>query len=152
NFGGPRVNRGLLDAPIPAQQLGLNARDLEEAAKELRKQAQEEGNRRQDRQAFADNNDVFNYAGALDQARDLVLMPEEKSKGLNKGMARSGQNEGPSVTYALNAKLSVPSRAEEQVVEVARIELAPEYFYKAVPILTPHVYRQAQLANKSKYV
>ena len=30
--------------------------------------------------------------------------------------------------------------------------MAPEYFYKAVPVLTPHVYRQANLTNKSKYV
>ena len=30
--------------------------------------------------------------------------------------------------------------------------MTPEYFYKAVPVLTPHVYRQANLTNKSKYV
>jgi uncharacterized protein (TIGR02231 family) len=39
-----------------------------------------------------------------------------------------------------------------QVIEVTRLELEPVYFYKAVPVLTPHVYRQAQLVNKSKYV
>src|SRR5207237_3916147 len=33
-----------------------------------------------------------------------------------------------------------------------RIELAPDYFYKAVPILTQHVYRQADLTNKSEYI
>ena len=56
------------------------------------------------------------------------------------------------MTYHLNSKLSVPSRSEEQVIEVARLELAPDYFYKAVPVLTPHVYRLANLTNKSQFV
>ena len=30
--------------------------------------------------------------------------------------------------------------------------MAPEYYYKAVPVLTPHVYRLADLINKSNYV
>ena len=35
---------------------------------------------------------------------------------------------------------------------VARLELAPKFYYKAVPVLNPHVYRLADLTNKSKYV
>ena len=46
----------------------------------------------------------------------------------------------------------MPSRNDEQVIEVARLELQPEYYYKAVPVLTTHVYRLADLTNKSKYV
>jgi uncharacterized protein (TIGR02231 family) len=46
----------------------------------------------------------------------------------------------------------LPSRNDEQTLEVARVELAPDYFYKAVPVLTPHVYRQASLTNKSDFV
>src|SRR5262249_56012978 len=42
--------------------------------------------------------------------------------------------------------------SEEEVLEVARIELTPEYFYKAVPVLTSHVYRQATMVNKSEFV
>jgi uncharacterized protein (TIGR02231 family) len=38
------------------------------------------------------------------------------------------------------------------MLEVARLELAPEYYYKAVPVLTSHVYRQARLSNKSDFV
>jgi uncharacterized protein (TIGR02231 family) len=70
-----------------------------------------------------------------------------------KGAAgRAVRNEGPSVTYALKAHLTVPSRNDEQVLEVTRIDMAPDYFYKAVPVLTPHVYRQANLTNRSEYV
>jgi uncharacterized protein (TIGR02231 family) len=78
---------------------------------------------------------------------------DEKTKPAGKGMVvRSRPNEGPSVTYHLNARLTVPSRSDEQVIEVARIDMKPDYFYKAVPVLTAHVYRQANLTNASKYV
>src|SRR5205085_4140436 len=85
-------------------------------------------------------------------ARDLTLSLEEKGVASIKGIGRPSKNEGPSVTYHLNARLTVPSRNDEQVIEVARIDMTPEYYYKAVPVLTPHVYRQADLTNKSKYV
>jgi uncharacterized protein (TIGR02231 family) len=38
------------------------------------------------------------------------------------------------------------------VIEVARLDLNPDYYYKAVPVLTRHVYRLANLNNASKYV
>jgi uncharacterized protein (TIGR02231 family) len=63
-----------------------------------------------------------------------------------------GGREGPSVVYHLKSKLTVPSRNDEQLIEVARIELSPDYFYKSVPVLAPHVYRLANLTNKSEYV
>src|SRR5439155_19998460 len=40
----------------------------------------------------------------------------------------------------------------EQVLEVARLELTPEFYYKSVPLLTSHVYRLAELVNKSDHV
>src|SRR5439155_3151787 len=63
-----------------------------------------------------------------------------------------GNREGPSITYHLENRLSIPSRNDEQVLEVTRLDMAPEYYYKAVPVLTTHVYRLAELTNKSKYV
>jgi hypothetical protein len=45
--------------------------------------------------------------------------------------------------------MTVPSRSDEQVLEIAKLELIPEYYYKSVPILTSHVYKLADLTNKS---
>ena len=131
---------------IPNPQGLATAADLENTAKDLRRRAQQEANLK----LPANGTEIWNYAGALDQARDLVLNPEGRVSG--KGKPHSNQNEGPSVTYHLNARLTVPSRNDEQVLEVAKVDMTPEYFYKAVPVLTPHVYRQANLTNKSKYV
>jgi hypothetical protein len=97
---------------------------------------------------------LLNEAAALDATRELLWTSRDdlvlqNFKNPNK---RSGSDEGPSVTCHLPTRLSVPSRHDEQIIEVAKIELAPDYFYKAVPVLTNHVYRQANLTNKSKYV
>ena len=61
-------------------------------------------------------------------------------------------SEGPTVAYHIATPLAVPSRTEEQVLEIARIELPPEFYYKSVPLLTSHVYRLADMVNKSNYV
>jgi hypothetical protein len=61
------------------------------------------------------------------QARDLMVHANERE--LTRGVTRSGKNEGPTVTYHLASKLSVPSRIDEQVVEVTKLDLAPEYCF-----------------------
>lgn len=98
------------------------------------------------------SNEIFNYVGNLEQAKDLVFLGDERQTLADLNKPVDSEREGPSVAYKLETKISIPSRNDEQVLEVARIELPPEYFYKAVPVLTPHVYKQANLANKSKFV
>src|SRR5205807_978004 len=96
-----------------------------------------------------------NEAAAAEQAQDLMKSREELvAEARNpKGINLSGPAaEGPSVTYHLKAKLTVPSRNDEQVIEVAKLKLEPKYYYKAVPVLARHVYRLADLTNTSPYV
>jgi hypothetical protein len=98
--------------------------------------------------------DVFlNDAAALEQTTDLLTAVEEfkKQRDAQRVMRVAG-GEGPSITYELASALSIPSRNDEQVIEIARVEVAPQYYYKAVPVLTSHVYRLADLTNTSKYV
>ncbi len=92
---------------------------------------------------------TLNTAAALEQAKEILALKEEDIKA---GRKPTSPGEGPSVTYHLASRLAIPSRHDEQVIEVARLELAPDYFYKAVPVLTPHVYRLANLTNTSAYV
>ena len=60
--------------------------------------------------------------------------------------------DGPSVTYRPKGAMAVPSRNYEQVLEITRFDLTPRFYYKAVPVLTPHVYRIADLTNTSDHV
>ena len=39
------------------------------------------------------------------------------------------------------------SEGDLERIEVTKLEFEPDYFYKAVPVLSPHVYRQATLVN-----
>ena len=135
---------GQMANPVTAYS---NSGDFGAQAKIMRGQAQIEFNRKQ---SFAANT-LYNEAATLEQTRDL-LQPRDKLEAHNGSRPFAANDEGPTITYHLSGKLSVPSRMDEQVMEVTRIELAPDYYYKAVPVLTPHVYRLAELTNKSQYV
>jgi hypothetical protein len=86
----------------------------------------------------------------LMQSRAEVL--ENLKKGEKGGLSGPAGTDGPSVTYHLPNKLTVPSRNDEQVIEVVKLSLKPKYYYKTVPVLNTHVYRLADLCNKSEFV
>jgi uncharacterized protein (TIGR02231 family) len=106
----------------------------------LRQEAQKEANG-QNHKAVRE---YLNSASALEQSNELLLGADKETP--------APAREGPSVTFHLPTHYSVPSRSDQQLIEVARLDLNPSYFYKAVPVLTPHVYRQANMLNDSGYV
>jgi uncharacterized protein (TIGR02231 family) len=128
-------------------------RGLEQQAQQLKQQAVDNLNKRN----AEEGGRLANEAAALDQLQD-VLSPDDEVKarqreqGGGKAMVANLVGDGPSVTYPIPAKLTLPSRNDEQVLEITRLQLAAEYFYKAVPVLTPHVYRMATMTNKSEVI
>ncbi len=128
--------------------------DLDKAVAGLRKMAKEsygKGEAKGGEQAL-------NSAAALVQNDELMKTREQiqdenrrqdKGKSFEPGL---GAGDGPSVTYILGPRLSVPSRNDEQVVEVAKLKLEPKFYFKAVPVLSRSVYRLADLVNKSELV
>lgn len=139
-----QAGSGVLNSPIPNPDGLANSADLANATRALRSAGQRDYNRRQEKQA----NDFFNYAGALDQAKDLVITQEDKKDG----GGESGERQGPSLSYPLQGEFTISSRSDEQILEVQRLEMKAEHFFKAVPVLTSHVYRQATLVNSSGQV
>lgn len=142
NPGGARGRGGVGAAPLT---LGDENRAR---SQQLRQEAQRDIN-------FSNNlalaNGRFNSAAALEQAEDL-FGATQAVQSLRIAGAGVAQREGPSVTYHLNSKFSLPSRNDEQLLEITRLQITPTYYYKAVPVLTPHVYRLADLMNSSEYV
>src|ERR1051325_2212035 len=116
--------------------------ELEEQIRNLRIKAQKDFNERKPTTGIG----LFNTAAALDQSWELLNPDAAVKRGCALAIL-----EGPSVAYHIATPLAVPSRNDEQVLEIARIELAPDFFYKAVPLLTTHVYRLADILNKSSY-
>jgi Domain of unknown function (DUF4139)/N-terminal domain of unknown function (DUF4140) len=66
--------------------------------------------------------------------------------------ASAVEKDGPSVSFTIAGNLGIPSRRDPQLLEVGRVELPAEYYAKAVPVLTPRVYRLAKLTNTSEFV
>ena len=99
---------------------------------------------------------LLNEAAAIEQNLDLMRSREEvladNAKKKNPVAVGPAGTDGPSVTYHLPNKLTVPSRNDEQDIEVAKLKLAPKYYYKTVPVLNTHVYRLADLVNKSEHI
>ena len=88
----------------------------------------------------------INQTAAVDQAEELRVADGQGSD------AFPAEKDGPSVTFSIAGRLDIPSRRDPQLLEVARVDLAADYYAKAVPVLTPRVYRLAKLTNKSDFV
>lgn len=120
---------------------------------QMRRDAQKELNLNN----FRDGNGGLNSAAALQQTDELFLPPttglDDGRGGFGGGAGGFGRStEGPSVTFHLTSHFSLPSQQDEQLLEISRLQITPKYFYKAIPVLTPHVYRLADLVNSSQYV
>ena len=151
-FGGGRG--GLPTQPAPTGGPGMAAdmptnsaylRGLEQQSQAARARAVDNLNRKQ----FDEANALANSAAAAESTRDLFITREELKE---KPAPVATLVDSPSVTFRLKDKFTLPSRPDDQTVEVSRLELAPKFYYKAVPVLTPQVFRQADLTNTTELV
>ncbi len=62
------------------------------------------------------------------------------------------RQEGLSVTYRLPARTSLPSRSDQQLVQIARLSLPGDFYHLATPVLTSYVYEEASVVNTSELV
>ena len=122
-------------------------KDNEDQSRALRSQAQQKSLEK----SYLEANASINSAAALEQTEELLSAPKAEADSQGQ-QSLPASREGPSVTYHLKQRYTIPSRSDEQLIEVARIEMSGAFFDKAVPVLTPHVYRQANLTNSSEYV
>jgi len=152
--GGPPMPTAQMPAPDPFVQGAGNApKDLAKKIEQLQDKAQgnyTKGGSKEQKEAAMWLNEAASYAQNLDlmKTRDAILRENQK---LTKAVDPS-RNDGPSVTYHLQNKLTVPSRNDEQIIEVVKLNLTPKYYYKSVPVLNQHVYRLADLVNISEHV
>ena len=60
-----------------------------------------------------------------------------------------GGEQGPSLAYKLNVPVSLASRSDTQMVRIMRSDLKGGFYHVATPVLTSHVYREAEVVNTS---
>jgi hypothetical protein len=97
-------------------------------------------------QAQASGFAMLNRSAATDQAKELRIADGQLSG------TPSAEKDQPSVAFPITGQLDIPSRRDPQLLEVARVNLAAEYYAKATPVLTSRVYRLAKLTNQSDLV
>ncbi len=66
--------------------------------------------------------------------------------------AAPSEDRGFCVTYELSDRLSLPSRADRQLIQIASLTLDSEYYKIATPVLTPFVYNEASVTNGKELV
>ncbi len=90
----------------------------------------------------------LNQLATLNQAIELQV--DDKALGLIQKQAQEfARKEGVSVSYQLAGKLSLPSRSDQQLVTIARIDAGAAFCFVATPLLTDYVYLQAEMVNDS---
>ncbi len=131
------------------QQAGANAKEL---------LAQVESIKGRQSMAIEQNRNTYNFIdntatawginGAANelQALELHCAPSFVVT-LNTGANENG--EGPSLSYELAGRVSLPSRNDQQMVRILQSDLASSFYHVATPVLTSYVYREAELTNNS---
>ncbi len=91
--------------------------------------------------------------GINEVARDMqVLELVAKDVRDGKGGPSFASDETVSVTYQLANRTSLPSRQDMQLIQVATMPVAADFYKLAAPVLSSYVYDQATLTNDGKMV
>ncbi len=133
---------------VPQDEAGLySLKDVLEKSRSMRQQAQQE-----ERSGEVERKgDLVNEAAALEQTGELLARGDEKAaKGGEEAQTDVGG--APSLLFRLEGTRTIPSRSDQQLVEVAQMALKADFYDRAVPVLTNHVYRLADLKNEGNSV
>lgn len=87
-------------------------------------------------------NDVASKFQCLELTADRTMMSVLRGEAMVKG-------DGPSLSYRLAGTVSLASRSDQQMVRIAQSDLGSRFYHVATPVLTPYVYREAELLNDS---
>jgi hypothetical protein len=97
--------------------------------------------------AAMQDSDLNGVAGKL-QVLELVA----KDAGTRMPGGPAASSEGVTVTYQLPARTSLPSREDQQTIQIAALDMTGEFYKLAMPVLTSYVYDQSTVTNQSKIV
>ena len=64
---------------------------------------------------------------------------------------RPSRTEGVSVAYKLPGRISLASRTDQQMLQVASMPLESDFYHVATPLLSPYVYEEARVVNTTQH-
>jgi uncharacterized protein (TIGR02231 family) len=146
SMGGPVLSTAPAAAPAHQVAEGLELdqyayRDISAEFEQLRR------NRATSIKGGKLNQDQLNYFALGNQILELkagndALQARQKAEKL-------ARLEGVSVSYDLEGRLTLLSRTDQQLVNIATLESDADFVLVGMPLLTDYVYRQAQVLNAS---
>ncbi|MDH7599212.1 MAG: mucoidy inhibitor MuiA family protein [Sedimentisphaerales bacterium] len=95
--------------------------------------------------------DELNRLALQNQLLEFSVVDRQVEQ-LQRQMAEIARVEGVSVTYELPGRLTLPSRADQQIVSIATIGAKGQFTLIACPLLTDYVYLQADVVNSSQTI
>lgn len=103
-------------------------------------------------EAVADTDRTLNRLADRVQLYDYTAPRQTRTRREGPADAESGRTEGVSVVYRLDGKTSLPSRSDNQLIQIASLGLDADTHRVATPVLTQYVYLQADLTNSTDTV
>jgi hypothetical protein len=98
-------------------------------------------------QAQRENEKVGNQVASESQMFELKAKDVAAARAVSRV-----ETETITVTYKLQDRTSLPSRADQQFVSITSLPMKGEFYKVAVPVLTPYVYNEASVRNASQQV
>lgn len=151
--------KGYTDAK---RELAAKQRDLEQNRNIAGNRAQVAGMARMEQRADAAQvaggqvtlslDDGLNSVANESEILDLVSSTKVVRRGKDDEVVIRQGNEGVSVSYKVQGRTSMPSRADQQLIQIASLELAAELHKAATPTLTQYIYNDASIVNTSDMV
>lgn len=96
--------------------------------------------------------DGLNSVANESEILDLVSGTKVVRRGKDDEVVVRQGNEGVSVSYKVQGRTSMPSRADQQLIQIASLELDAQLHKAATPALTQYIYNDASIVNTSDMV
>ncbi|MGQ0628391.1 MAG: mucoidy inhibitor MuiA family protein [Phycisphaerales bacterium] len=106
----------------------------------------------QDQQVVLSLDAGLNEVADQSQLLDLVSSAKVDRKSRSEPLTVRQGDEGVSVSYKVAGRTSMPSRADQQLIQIATLDLPTRVTKSATPTLTQYVYHEAQVTNASELV
>ncbi len=143
-------------APVLEPMLvGLSSRHMQQAQQMAQPPAKQEEQmklvqrRRENiKKGIAANSELNELA--LENQLLFLNVSQREAQQFQQQMAEIARIEGVSVTYDLPGRLTLPSRSDQQLVSIAAVKAEADFTLVATPLLTDHVYLQADVLNDSE--
>lgn len=91
---------------------------------------------------------LLNEIAVQSQAAEIIA-DEDMLKKMKKQTEQSRRNEGIAVTYKIKGKITLPSKSDQQLVNIVNANVDASYTMLATPLLTDYVYLQGTVVNAS---